>query len=1005
MALQKQSLPLPFGQGVETKTDPKQLPPGKMRELRNAVFTAGNLLQKRNGYGQLTQINDPTVNTITTFRDGLTAIGESLHAYSPDNDTWYNKGGLSPIQTTVQPMVRSSSAQSAQDLAIDAEGLACVTWEDSDGNAKYQVIDRQSGNIVVPMTNLEATAAKPRVFVLGRFFVITYLVTVGPATHLRFMALPRLTPETPAAPVDIATNASSLTAAYDGHVANNGLYLAWDSAVIGGTVVIGWIDSTLLVRTPNTSTYATYEADYISVTSDLSTPTPTIWVTIHSSSSNIGYTAAVASNTLAQILAPTALGGAAPLLNGLTSVASNGLLTVLFQTENVYPTTAVRSDFVSLITCTQGGTVSASSVVARSVALASKAFAINDRIMFMAAYGGSLQPTYFLIDSLGVVLAKLAYSNAGGYPTTDVLPQANVDGSTVHIGYMYKATLTPVNKSQGVTTVAGIYAQTGINLISWGVNSEPSRSVEIGSNLNLTGGFLWAYDGVMPVEQGFHLFPEDILAVEDTGGSMAAQQYYYQVTYEWTDAQGNLHRSAPSIPTGVLVASGSASVDLQIPTLRLTEKVANNLVRIVIYRWSVAQQVYYQVTSITSPLLNDPTVDSVAYSDTQADASILGNQILYTTGSVVENIAAPAAVDFTLFKSRLVMIDAENRNQLWFSKQCIQNTPVEMSDLFTIFVAPTTAAQGSTGECSALSTMDDKLIIFKPNAAYYITGNGPDNTGANNDFSEPIFIAASVGCTNPKSIVLTPNGLIFQSDKGIWLLGRDLNTTYVGAPVEAYNSAEVLSAIVIPGTTQVRFTLNNGLTLMYDYFFSQWGVFSNVPAISSTLYENLHTYVNSLGAIYQETPGSYLDGSSPVLMSFTTAWFNLAGLQGLERAYFFYLLGTYLSPHKLSIGVAYDYNPAIAQQMLAEPDNYSPVYGSAPGPYGSETPYGGIDSVEQFRVFLSRQKLQAFQVTLTEVFDPSLGVPAGAGFTMSGINLVVGTKKGYATLKPSKSVG
>jgi hypothetical protein len=140
-------------------------------------------------------------------------------------------------------------------------------------------------------------------------------------------------------------------------------------------------------------------------------------------------------------------------------------------------------------------------------------------------------------------------------------------------------------------------------------------------------------------------------------------------------------------------------------------------------------------------------------------------------------------------------------------------------------------------------------------------------------------------------------------------------------------------------------------------------------------------------------------------MSFTSAWFNLAGLQGLERAYFFQMLGQYITPHKLSIGIAYDYNPAIAQQTIIEPLNYTPNYGSASGPYGSESPYGGMSDVEQWRIFLNQQKVQAFRVTLDEIYDPSFGVAAGAGFTMSGLNLTVGLKKGYTTLRAAQSVG
>ena len=133
-----------------------------------------------------------------------------------------------------------------------------------------------------------------------------------------------------------------------------------------------------------------------------------------------------------------------------------------------------------------------------------------------------------------------------------------------------------------------------------------------------------------------------------------------------------------------------------------------------------------------------------------------------------------------------------------------------------------------------------------------------------------------------------PQGLMFQSDKGIWLLGRDLSTQYIGAPVEAYNDNTVVAAINVPGTNQVRFTLDNGITLMYDYYVGQWATFNNIPAISSTLYQSLHTYINANGQVFQENEGSYLDGSKPVLMSFQTSWIHLAGVQGYERFYPFY---------------------------------------------------------------------------------------------------------------------
>lgn len=445
------------------------------------------------------------------------------------------------------------------------------------------------------------------------------------------------------------------------------------------------------------------------------------------------------------------------------------------------------------------------------------------------------------------------------------------------------------------------------------------------------------------------------------------------------------------------------SVTVNIPTLRLTYKTANP-VKINLYRFSTAQEEFFQVTSISQPLINSLTVDYVSFTDTFADNQIQGNSLIYTTGGVVEDIGAPSFNSLTLFDDRLWGIDAEDPNLLWDSKQVIEATPVEMSDLFTTYVAPSIASQGSTGTMKCSVPMDDKLIIFKADALYYINGTGPDNTGANSQYSQPIFITSVVGSTNQQSIVFMPDGLMFQSDKGIWLLGRGMDVSYIGAAVEGFtDGALVQSAVSIPGTTQVRFTLDSGITLVYDYFIKQWSSYSGVPAISSTLYQGRHTYLDSFGDVFQETPGQYLDGSSPVLMSFQTGWINVGGINGYQRIYELLFLGTFLSPSNLVVSIAYDFDNPI-QESIITPTNYTGVLGSD-SLYGQTSPYGGEGPVLKWRVQLEKQKCQVFQISVQEQFDPTYGTVAGAGFTLSGITGVIGLKKGWRPIKASNSVG
>jgi hypothetical protein len=997
MPLQKQNLSVTFAGGLDTKTDPLQVAPGKFLNLVNSFFDKGALLTKRNGFVPTTTL-PVAATTISTYKDGLVAVGSTLQAFNQDSNQWVSTGNITPISLDVTPLVRTSTSQTSIDVAVASNGLSCSVWLDANGTSYYQVSNSLTGQIVVAQTALEASSVLARVFALGNYLMITYLNNAA-GVHLKYVAIPIYNPSSPTAATDISTVVESITAGYDGCVANTRLYLAYSASDGGGAVRVTSIGATLAQG--NTIALAGHVASRVSVTADTSGSNSIIWVTYLETTVNDVYTTAL-SSALVSVLAQTRI-YVATAINNITSCATGNVLTVFTDVPGTYSYTPnAVTNHVSKKTVTLAGTIGSVSVIQAGVGLGSKSFFIGTTMYMLMTYGQAYQPTYFMIDSSGNIVGKLAYSNGGGYITTQILPGVSISGDIASIGYLFVDLLVPVNKTQGVTKISGVYTQTGINICAFNFSTVAS-TVEIGSAMHITGGFLSMFDGIKPVEHGFHVWPEDIaIATSAAGGLLTDQTYFYVATYEWTDAQGNIHRSAPSVPVTKVTAGGNTSTNtINVPMLRLTAK---SNVRIVLYRWSTAQQSYYQVSTVASPNVNVPTSNSIAITDTLADSSILGNALLYTTGGVIEDIAAPATDVFTLYKSRLFLLNSENRNQIWFSKQVIEATPVEMSDLLSIYVAPTLGSQGSTGPITALSNMDDKLIIFKGNAIYYITGQGPDNTGAQNDFSDPVFITSTAGTTNPKSIVSTPNGLMFQSNKGIWILKRDMSTEYIGAPVEAFNSKIVNSATTIPGTNQVRFTLQDEIDcLVYDYYFQQWGTFTNIRAVASTIYQSLHTYLNTGGSIVQETPGLYLDGSVPVALSFTTGWMSLAGLQGYERLYEVTLLGNYISPHLLHIGLSYDYNSSQTQTIVINPDNYTPSYGDD-SLYGGEETYS-VGTVEQWRLFPERQKCQSFQISLTETYDPSLGVDAGAGFTMSGMNLVMGAKKGYAPKAAAQSAG
>lgn len=1115
MPLQPQSIPINFAQGLDTKTDPKQVTVGKFLTLENSVFNNAGLMQKRNGYGALAPL-PVAVNYLTTFGGNLTAIGTRIQAYSAGTEAWINKGNLAPVNLSVLPATRSALNQVQSDAAIAANGFMCTVYTELAGTFayyKFQLKDSVTGQNIVGPTDIptnyvfsftvsaaNATAGAtysdgtrtftvlttiaggttlrtfsignpsatsgtltktsgtgdatitytavstviyaPRVFLFGTHFLIVYTDVTAGVFQLKYLAITANNLSLFVGPVTLVSSyVPSIASSWDGVSVNIGtaanpayqFYLAYNTTSGGQSVSLVYMTQGFAIS--SATSYAGSVATIMSVCFDATGAAPVIYASFYDANTSTGYVVAV-DQVLNKRMSATQIIASGVVYN-ITATAQNDICTSVYEAGNQYsyaptvPTNYLNKVAVTLPATVTTGSVGTTSVVLRSVGLASKGFIYNSAMYVLTEYASALQSTYFLINLSGNVVARFAYGNGGaslvatnGYLPYN-LPQAQLIGDKVNVAYLFKdliqtQSIVGLVESIGPAGASNIYSQTGINVAFIAFSESDFVSAEIGQNLNITGGLLIAYDGQTANEQGFNLFPDNVAATwSATGGAIVAQPngatnanaYYYQATYEWTDAQGNLFRSAPSIPVAVTTTgSGTAgSISLKIPYYRITYKQTNvsppptTAVKIQLYRWSVGQQVYYQVTSLTQPTLNDTTQDSVTYVDTLADASILGNNIIYTTGGVIENTAGSACIAATLFDDRLWAISAEDKNLLLFSKQIIEATPVEMSDLLSVYVAPTIGAQGSTGTMTAIAPLGSNLIIFKRDAIYYINGTGPDNTGLNNQYSPPVFITSTVGCTNPKSIVITNDGLMFQSDKGIWLLNHSLGVSYIGAEVEKFNGSIVNSAVIVPGTTQARFTLNTGQTLMYDYYYQQWGTFTGVPALSSTLFENLHTYISPNGAVSQETPGVYLDNGNPVLIKFETGPVWLAGILGYQRVWELMLLGSYYSPHKLIVDVAFDYG-ANSQQYIIDPRNETGVYGSD-SIYGMTSPFGGPPRVTPWRIQLDNQRCQSFQFSLQEQYNPAFGTAAGFGFTLSNVTCLVGIKKGSRPFSAAQTVG
>jgi hypothetical protein len=303
------------------------------------------------------------------------------------------------------------------------------------------------------------------------------------------------------------------------------------------------------------------------------------------------------------------------------------------------------------------------------------------------------------------------------------------------------------------------------------------------------------------------------------------------------------------------------------------------------------------------------------------------------------------------------------------------------------------------GPITGLGVMDDHLIVFKRTGIFHLTGEGPDNTGLNNDYLDPQGISSPVGCTVAASISETSQGLIFKSLKGIYMLDRGFGIDYIGAPVEDYNSQEIVATVDVPTAHQIRILCADGKALVYDYFFQQWSTFTNHEAASGGVWNNLFYFINPRGQTFTEALDYYKDGDRPIPLKMTLAWLNFANVQGYARIKDILILGHYKGVNKLAFSICYDGDEYVDGYAIFDSSVlYNNVFGEN-NTFGDNGVFGGVFNLEQVRLFPNRQKCQSMKLTIEETDSGNEGI------SFTGMNVTLGVKSTHAKINANSHKG
>jgi hypothetical protein len=368
----------------------------------------------------------------------------------------------------------------------------------------------------------------------------------------------------------------------------------------------------------------------------------------------------------------------------------------------------------------------------------------------------------------------------------------------------------------------------------------------------------------------------------------------------------------------------------------------------------------------------------------------VANEILYTTGGVSDWLAPPAYDVACTHKNRLIIAGLEDPFAWQCSSQARQGEQLRFNEEWGGRV-PT-----ATGPITACASLDDKLILFTASTFYVVFGDGPDLLG-NNPFSDPQAVAGADSGSSSATVVETPNGIIFQSARGLCLLKRDLTVEYIGADVEAYGGSTLRAATLRPEVDQVWFHVDDGsdLTthgtcLVWDYHYGQWSVLTSYGAQAACYYQGKYTRVRSDGVVFQEQSGTYTDSGSGYGWVLETSWIKPANLlQGFARLYEVLLVGQYNSNANLTWDAAYDYAGAPTSPTYNAADTIT-ITGS-----GTFT----VGDLFQVRRQMRIQKCEAVKFRFTESGS------SGQGIGLTAMDLLIGIKGGTYKLPASKTVG
>lgn len=995
--LQKQTVFVPLGD-LEQKRGEKTLAPGKLVIAENVRQDKTKVYSKRDGYLRMDQLTDTgtfTTGDLGTTGDALVVKGpDAVWLRSSDAAEWLNRGPMNQVM----PSISEISPEAGRRPTHVVNGAQIWTFWGSSADRWYSVTELNTHIVIQPPTKFSTGTAggvsQMRAVVAGGSVWCFYWISTGNS-----VLLAKFNPATPAA-APTQTTYANVTA---------GTMEAWD--IVGS-------NSGVLFACVGTPTIAGVAAGFHVSKLDTATglPTGAGWVTSGASGTYSGPAAFLTHATgnpggsaffVSRVSATSAINHfdivTATLVTTSTNIGTGGISlpsrasmtgTRLSNGDKLIVTTDGTGTAENALTHKRvyvSGGAHTASVLRRGMYTVSSPWQRSGvtYILMGTEDGQRLQRSYQVIDaSTGTICGRTLYQRGG-----DIWLRAmHIAGSDRwDYGHITQSTLSGSNAIVAVNNAftpdptGPVVQPYGVKLLTWDLSPYLGPPVTANGQCFMPGGFPQSILGestlAEPAPAAYPPFGGSSLV--GAGGSLLIGNYSTLIVYAFRDPSGNVYRSAPCPPQAIAVGVNNSRIDYTLRTLRMTNSSITCLIEIYLTGLNST------TLRLHTTVLNDTSVDTIAATITSVPAA--DAEIVYVDGGVLSNIAPPPCRWAAAWRERLFVGDTDEEGAVWASQTFVSGFGPSWNEVLRFHI------RDGSGRVYAGAAVDqNSFALFKADGIWTISGPGPDRQGRGN--YQPLRVEGAPGCTNPRSVVTTPLGVMYQGaeNTGIWLLTPSRQSVYIGAGVDEHKATAVLGAVLHSYQKRIVFATAGVRNLVFDYgnplpeegSVGRW--YTEVPSNASAwsggqalVVQGAGLYMATDDGIEQQVEEQWNDNGQPIVQRAKFAPIQLPGILNYQRLYRGQLLAEWRGNHGLVLTVETDYGAA---------------KGGASETFPTKTVTAAGSPIYEFRP-VTNKKPVAIAVEVTET-----GGHLTEGFTIEGIALEIGVKPGLRRVETNRQL-